>query len=106
VARFDRLARLAQRTSGRVWGESATLTIGGEEYSIRGEFDSATAREEVLSDGPAVIETPTQICVQREQFDDAAITVDVDTVTVRGITYTITEARPNGVGALILILRR
>lgn len=106
MARYDRFARLAQRTSGRVWGESATLTIGGEQYPIRGEFDSAAAREEVLSDGPAVIETPPQICVQREQLDDAAITCDIDTVQVRGITYTIIEARPDGAGSLVLILRR
>lgn len=106
MSQWTRLADLAQRASAGVFGESATLTIGGTAHTVKGEFDAAAVREESFSDGVVVSEQPPRLSVRREQFDDAAITPGTDTAQVRSVTYTIHEARPDGAGSVVLILRR
>ena len=106
MGQWTRLAQLTQRASAGVFGEPATLAINGTEYPIKGEFDAAATREAVLGAELAMVDEPARISVRAEQFDGAAIVVRRDTVEVRGTTYTILEARPDGADGLVLILGR
>lgn len=105
MGQWTRLAQMTHRVTAGVFGESATLTIGGTDYEIDGEFDAPSTREETAGGEVLVIDEPARISVRTEQFT-GPITVRTDTVTVRGTEYRILEVRPDGTGALILILGR
>jgi hypothetical protein len=106
MGQWTRLAQLTQRASAGVFGEPATLTIGSTEYEIKGEFDAGATREAIIGDGLVMVDEPARISVRSEQFSGASIVVRQSTVEVRGTTYTIIEARPDGAGGLVLILGR
>lgn len=103
---WPRLAGLAQRASAGLFGEPATVTIGGTAYTLSGEFDAASVREDMTPDGTVVSDVAPRISIQRDDIDETAITRDTDTVSVRGVTYYVRDVRPDGAGALVLILGR
>lgn len=105
MGQWTRLAQLTQRASAGAFGEPGTLTIDGTEYEVDGEYDAPSTREGLDGDGVFVVSEPARMTLRTEQFDGEAITPRVDTLEVRGTTYTITEVRPDGAGSVVLILR-
>lgn len=104
MGQWTRLAKLTQRASAGVFGEPATLTVGGTEYEVDGEYDAPSTREIVDGGDVFVSAEPARITLRTEQYT-GPLTPRTDTVEVRGTTYTITEVRPDGAGSVVLLLR-
>jgi hypothetical protein len=100
---FSDLLLTADRAALAVLGDPVTYTPGvGSAANVRGVFDAAYQRVDVghagvASVGPAVFLRVSDL--PSDPSDDADATV-----TVRGTTYTVHEAQPDGLGGVRLLL--
>lgn len=87
-------------------GEAVTYSPGsGIPVVVQGIFDAAYVRVEgsgqasVSSCGPAVHLSLADLPSDPSEDEDA-------TVTIRGVTYSVPESKPDGLGDVLLILYR
>ena len=96
------LATRVQTAGQAVFGETVTFTpAGGSPEAVTGIFDADHVYQELLGD--TMIETTRPVMVVR----DAALSqtpVRGDAISVRSVSYVVTEIQPDGQGDQVLIL--
>ena len=104
---FDELVARMDRTALTVFGESVPVVYApelGDAVSVSGIFDAqyvlakGDAEAGVETAGPAVFFRLEDLPVDPEE--------DEPTLTIRGVAYSVTERRPDGMGGIVLALRR
>jgi hypothetical protein len=100
---FSDLLAVADGRVRSILGESVVYTPGdGDPETVTGVFDAAYQvvgpdKTQVSSSGPAVFLTLADLP------SDPSVDLDA-TVTIAGTTYRVREPRPDGLGAVLLLL--
>lgn len=107
VMSFADLIAAADRVALDVFAEATPITYtpdGGAAVEVAGIFDEnyvlakGAAQAAVEAVGPAVFLRLSDLPVDPEADDP--------TLTIRGVEYTVRERRPDGMGGIVLELRR
>lgn len=100
---FDDLLASVDSTSRLVLGRAVTYTpTVGDAVEVQGVFDAAFVR--VDTGTPGVASTGPAVWLGLSDLPSNPVTDSTATVTVGGTTYVAHEARPDGLGSVLLIL--
>lgn len=77
---------------------------GGSAFSIDGVFRLPTREELAIADAPGITSRKPELDIRASQVPAGVTPKQGDQVAVRGVTYTVADVRPDGVGLITLEL--